>query len=134
MKIQTDDVEFSEINLTPFIDIMLVLLIIFMVVTPIATSSIKVELPKSSQKIRTDINKPIIISIDLNGDIFVSSDKVKIQDLGAMLDLKTKNNKDVIIFFNIDKSVSYEKIISVVQVVKKAQYSNIAFSTKISEL
>ena len=55
--------ELSEINVTPFIDVMLVLLIIFMVVTPIVTSSVKVELPKSVAKQKEDVNKPIILSL-----------------------------------------------------------------------
>ena len=61
--------ELSEINVTPFIDVMLVLLIIFMVVTPIVTSSVKVELPKAVSDQKQDINKPIILSINEHNKI-----------------------------------------------------------------
>ena len=70
------DKELSEINVTPFIDVMLVLLIIFMVVTPLMTTSVKVELPKGSENLQNDADKkPLILSIDKEKNLFLD-DKV----------------------------------------------------------
>ena len=125
-----DNDELSEINITPFIDVMLVLLIIFMVVTPIVTSSVKVELPKAVNKQKEDVNKPIILSINDKFEIYLGGELVSQERLSSALDSKSERDYDVIIYFYIDKSVPYEVLMNAVERVKAAGYSKIAFSSK----
>lgn len=107
--------ELSEINITPFIDIMLVLLIVFMAVTPLITSSIKIELPKSSQQAEDKLKNPIILYLNTDNTLAINDDKLSLENLANALDIKTKGNKEEIIYFHIDKSVKYEDIMQVMQ-------------------
>lgn len=125
-----DNDELSEINVTPFIDVMLVLLIIFMVVTPIVTSSVKVELPKAVNKQKEDVNKPIILSINDKFEIYLGGELVSQERLSSALESKSGRDYDAIIYFYVDKSVPYEVLMNAVERVKVAGYSKIAFSSK----
>lgn len=125
-----DNDELSEINVTPFIDVMLVLLIIFMVVTPIVTSSVKVELPKAVNKQKEDVNKPIILSINDKFEIYLGGELVSQERLSSALESKSGQDYDAIIYFYVDKSVPYEVLMNAVERVKAAGYSKIAFSSK----
>ncbi|EOH7341618.1 biopolymer transporter ExbD [Campylobacter coli] len=122
--------ELSEINITPFIDIMLVLLIVFMVVTPLITSSIKIELPKSSQQAEDKLKNPIILYLNTDNTLAINDDKLSLENLSGALDIKTKGNKEEIIYFHIDKSVKYEDIMQVMQKLKENGYEKIALSSK----
>ncbi|HED6758303.1 TPA: biopolymer transporter ExbD [Campylobacter coli] len=122
--------ELSEINITPFIDIMLVLLIVFMVVTPLITSSIKIELPKSSQQAEDKLKNPIILYLNTDNTLAINDDKLSLENLSNALDIKTKGNKEEIIYFHIDKSVKYENIMQVMQKLKENGYRKIALSSK----
>lgn len=121
--------EMSEINLTPFIDIMLVLLIIFMIVTPLVTSSVKVELPKGASN-EIDEKKPIILFISQD-EFSINQEKINLDQINLKLDELTNNNKEQVIYFHIDKSVNYERIVNVMNEVKKAKYEKLAFSTEV---
>ncbi|WP_169777187.1 ExbD/TolR family protein [Campylobacter mucosalis] len=133
MTLTNNESELSEINVTPFIDVMLVLLIIFMVVTPIVTSSVKVELPTSKSEEKSDTDKPLILSINEKSELFIKDEMITLENLEQKLDEKSLNNKESVIYFYVDKSVSYEKLMEVVESVKLAKYSKIAFSTKMPD-
>ncbi|MWV62445.1 biopolymer transporter ExbD [Helicobacter saguini] len=120
--------EFSDINVTPFIDIMLVLLIIFMVVTPLMTSSVKIELPKTSDKAKDNDKKPIIIYIT-ESEIKINDKDVN-GDLVPLLDTLTDNNKDEVMYLYIDKAVQYEKIMDTLNTLKDGGYNKIALSAQ----
>lgn len=126
------DKELSEINVTPFIDVMLVLLIIFMVVTPLMTTSVKVELPKGSENLQKDENKkPLILSIDKEKNLFLDDEIINLSNLKEILFAKTSGNFDEIIYFYVDKSVEYEVLINAINSVKTLGYSKIALSSKL---
>lgn len=125
--------ELSEINVTPFIDVMLVLLIIFMVVTPIVTSSVKVELPKAVSDQKQDINKPIILSINEHNEIYFGTELVGSENLAAVLDQKTGGDRENVVYLHVDKSVSYEILIEAIERIKKAGYSKIALCSKVEQ-
>mgnify|MGYP000905012068 CR=1 FL=1 len=125
--------ELSEINVTPFIDIMLVLLIIFMVVTPIVTSSVKVELPKAVSDQKQDINKPIILSINEHNEIYFGTELVGSENLAAVLDQKTGGDRENVVYLHVDKSVPYEILIGTIERIKKAGYSKIALCSKVEQ-
>lgn len=126
-----DQQELSDINVTPFIDVMLVLLIIFMVVTPLITSSEKIELPKTGKETIKDDKKPVIIGIDKNSTLSIDNKDIKFEDLKFILKEKTDGNQDEFIYFYVDKSVKYEILMDVIGKVKELGYSKIALSAEI---
>lgn len=119
------DESLSEINVTPFIDVMLVLLIIFMVVAPMLTSSIVIELPNSSSQ-NQDADKEVIIAINTQ-EIAINSTKMERFDKEILTQI-TNGDIEQMLYFYIDKQVSYERVIEVLSQVQALGYSNIALS------
>ena len=117
-----DLAENHEINVTPFIDVMLVLLIIFMVAAPLATVDIKVDLPASTAKPVPRPEKPVFLSVKADQNLYVGDDQVQRDQLGAVLDAKTKGDKDTTIFFQADKGVDYGDLMEVMNALRAAGY------------
>ncbi|WP_277961489.1 TonB system transport protein ExbD [Pseudomonas sp. RIT-To-2] len=117
-----DLAENHEINVTPFIDVMLVLLIIFMVAAPLATVDIKVDLPASTAKPAPRPEKPLFLSVKADQSLYLGDDKVDRTQLGPVLDAKTKGKKDTTIFFQADKSVDYGDLMEVMNALRAAGY------------
>ena len=117
-----DLAENHEINVTPFIGVMLVLLIIFMVAAPLATVDIKVDLPASTAKPQPRPEKPVFLSVKADQNLYVGDDKVDRTQLGQVLDAKTKGNKDTTIFFQADKGVDYGDLMEVMNSLRAAGY------------
>ncbi|MFP3516223.1 TonB system transport protein ExbD [Pseudomonas sp. SIMBA_077] len=117
-----DLAENHEINVTPFIDVMLVLLIIFMVAAPLATVDIKVDLPASTAKPAPRPEKPIFLSVKADQRLYLGEEPVKVEALGPTLDARTHNNKDTTIFFQADKGVDYGDLMSVMDALRAAGY------------
>ena len=117
-----DLAENHEINVTPFIDVMLVLLIIFMVAAPLATVDIKVDLPASTAKPQPRPEKPIFLSVKADQSLFLGDDKVAREQLGQILDARTKGKKVTTIFFQADKGVDYGDLMEVMNALRGAGY------------
>ncbi|MBC7212166.1 MAG: TonB system transport protein ExbD [Pseudomonas sp.] len=118
-----DLAENHEINVTPFIDVMLVLLIIFMVAAPLATVDIKVDLPASTAKPAPRPEKPVFVSVKADKKLYLGDDEVAQRDqLGAMLDAKSKGDKETTIFFQADKGVDYGDLMEVMNTMRAAGY------------
>lgn len=117
-----DLAENHEINVTPFIDVMLVLLIIFMVAAPLATVDIKVDLPASTAKPAPRPEKPIFLSVKADQNVYVGEEQVQREQLGALLDAKTKGDKDTTIFFQADKGVDYGDLMEVMNTLRASGY------------
>ncbi|QBY44924.1 TonB system transport protein ExbD [Arsenophonus nasoniae] len=118
-----DNGEMHEINVTPFIDVMLVLLIIFMVASPLATVDIKVNLPASTAKPQPRPEKPLFLTVKANGLMYVGEQNVSQEQLASALDQITgTNNKETTIFFQADKTVNYERIMDVMNLLRKSGY------------
>ncbi|MEQ5971872.1 TonB system transport protein ExbD [Serratia liquefaciens] len=117
-----DSGELHEINVTPFIDVMLVLLIIFMVAAPLATVDIRVDLPASSAKPQPRPEKPVFLSVKADKQLYVGEQAVSADQLTLVLDQRTQANKETTIFFQADKSVDYETLMSVMDTLRKAGY------------
>jgi biopolymer transport protein ExbD len=123
LKEGADDLaENHEINVTPFIDVMLVLLIIFMVAAPLATVDIKVDLPASSAKPAPRPEKPVFLSVKADQRLYLGEEPVTVEALGPTLDARTHNNKDTTIFFQADKGVDYGDLMSVMDALRAAGY------------
>ncbi|MGL4316290.1 MAG: TonB system transport protein ExbD [Pseudomonas sp.] len=117
--------ENHEINVTPFIDVMLVLLIIFMVAAPLATVDVKIDLPASTAKPAPRPDKPIYLSIKEDNSLFLDNEQVDPAVLGATLDKLTRADKDKTIFVRGDKGVDYGDLMVVMDNLRGAGYLKI---------
>src|SRR5690606_5357439 len=106
---QNDDdlVESHEINVTPFIDVMLILLIIFMVAAPLATVDINVDLPTSSATPQPRPDEPLYVTVQEDLAVSVGNEPVTHVELGAALDRVTEGDKEARIFLRADEAVAY---------------------------
>jgi len=117
--------EMHEINVTPFIDVMLVLLIIFMVAAPLATVDVRVNLPASTSAPQPRPEKPVYLSIKADKQLYIGNDAVTPETLLASLENQTHGDKETTIFFQADKSVDYETLMSVMDKLRQAGYLKI---------
>jgi biopolymer transport protein TolR len=117
----------SEINVTPFIDVMLVLLIVFMVTAPLLTTGVQVDLPKAqSGPVHEENEKPIEITVDKSGDIFLGETKVTKDELISKMSAISQQNVEKRVFIRGDQALSYGEIMSVIGMVTKAGYRKVA--------
>lgn len=119
------DGEMHEINVTPFIDVMLVLLIIFMVAAPLATVDVRVNLPASTSAPQPRPEKPVYLSIKADKQFYIGNDRVTPETLVEVLNSQTQGNKETTIFFQADKSVDYETLMSAMDKLRGAGYLKI---------
>lgn len=104
----------NEINVTPFVDVMLVLLVVFMITAPLITQGVSINLPEVDNEPITEQKEPIQISIKSNGDLFIQAQKVKKSDLPARLKaIRGARQKDASILLNADRSVDYGAVMNV---------------------
>ena len=120
----------SEINVTPMVDVMLVLLIIFMVTAPLLTVGVQVDLPKTKATIIRGQDEPLAITIDREGQIYLQETEIDLEGLLPRLDAITGNNPDVRIFVRGDASVNYGRVMEVMGTINAAGYSKVALVTR----
>lgn len=118
----SDLIESSEINVTPFIDVMLVLLIIFMVAAPLATVSVKVNLPASSARPEVQPDKPIYLSIQSDDSLYLGEEPVELERIGETLDGLTGADRQQAVFVRGDESVEYRRLMQVMDSLRSAGY------------
>jgi biopolymer transport protein ExbD len=121
-----DDEEAHEINVTPFIDVMLVLLIIFMVAAPLSTVDLPVDLPSSSAAPTTKPDKPVYITIKADLALALGEDPVQRADLVQTLDALPDAAKDRRIFLRADRTVPYGDLMDVLELLRVGGYLRIA--------
>ena len=132
-----DDAPMSDINVTPLVDVMLVLLIVFMITMPVLTHSIPLELPTASEKAAKQKEKqpkdPLRLTIDANGSYYVGGDsatKVDIDTVISRLKTEKQENADTIVAIAADKAVEYEYVNKALEAARKASISKIGFVTE----
>jgi biopolymer transport protein TolR len=123
----------AEINITPFVDVLLVLLIIFMVAAPMMTSGVDVELPKGALNPINEKEAPITIAVKSDGAIFVQDEEVKLRALASHLLEMTNNNLDSKIYIKADKNLDYGRVMEIVKVTSLAGFSQVVLVTEIAE-
>lgn len=121
----------SDINVTPLVDVMLVLLIVFMVTAPLLTVGVPIELPKTSAKQMTDDNEPLTITIDKNSKIYIQEMEIDFDDLTEKLEAIGQSNFDQKIYINGDKDISYEVLMKVMAKISSSGYTSIGLVTDI---
>jgi biopolymer transport protein ExbD len=118
--------EVHDINVTPFIDVMLVLLIIFMVAAPLATVDVPVDLPAANTQRQQRPDKPVFLTIKADLSLAIGDDAVTPGALAATLDAVTGDNKDERIFLRADRSVPYGDVMQVMNILRSANYLKVA--------
>jgi biopolymer transport protein ExbD len=129
VKLQDDADELSEnheINVTPFIDVMLVLLIIFMVAAPLSTVDVPVDLPVAKATVQPRPDKPVYLSVKSDLTLNLGNDKVPEAALGSTLAALTNSNREQRIFLRADKSVPYGELMRVMNMLRTEGYLKIA--------
>jgi biopolymer transport protein ExbD len=115
-------VESHEINVTPFIDVMLVLLIIFMVAAPLSTVDVAVDLPVSSAKAQPRPDRPLFLTVKADRSLVLGNDPVAPLALAAALDAATKADRTQKLFLRADKSLPYGDVMGVMNLLRSAGY------------
>ena len=122
--------QMSEINVTPFVDVMLVLLIVFMVTAPLLTVGIPVDLPKVKANALTDQKDPIEITLKLDGEVYLGDSLVEIDNLIPTLNAITDLNVESRIYVRGDRAVSYGRVMEVMSIINSAGYLKVALVAK----
>ncbi len=120
----------AEINVTPMVDVMLVLLIIFMVTAPLMMAQLPIELPKSSAQDLGKPPEPLIVGLDAQGNFYVGGDQVSETDLPGKLQGIAQNNPDQIVYVRADKGIPYGQVIALLSTVGKAGFYKISLMSE----
>jgi len=119
----------SEINVTPFVDVMLVLLIVFMVTAPLLTVGVPVDLPQTRAKSLGEDREPLAVTIDNGGHVFLQNSPIEVNDLVPKLIAISSNGYDQRIFVRGDKAVDYGKVMEVMGLLNAAGFTRIGLVT-----
>ena len=123
----------SQINVTPFVDVMLVLLVVFMITAPLLTVGVPVELPKSTAPEISGEDEPLAVSINAAGLIFLGDSEIALEELGPRLVAVTDRNPDARIFVRGDKSIDYGMVMAVMGALAEAGFTNLALITTLPD-
>jgi biopolymer transport protein TolR len=123
----------SEINITPFVDVMLVLLVIFMVTAPMLISGIEVDLPKTKAGQIKGNDEPLVISVDKGGNFYIQESLLKPHELLTRLSAVMSATPQIRIFIKGDQNINYGKVIELFALVKEVGFTNVALVTEIDQ-
>ena len=122
----------SEINVTPFVDIMLVLLIIFMVAAPLLSVGIEVDLPNTQAKpLETEKERPLTLTLDEDSNLFINEVKIEKGELRSKLLAIKKERESDEIYLRASKKIEYQKVASILALVSNIGYSQVSLVTDV---
>ena len=116
----------SEINVTPFVDVMLVLLIIFMVTAPLLTVGVQVDLPETSADTLPEETEPLTLTINAKGEIFIQETKVEYEKIIAKILAVSNNRTDTRIFVRGDKTINYGRVLEIMGMLSGSGFTKVA--------
>ena len=116
----------SEINVTPFVDVMLVLLVIFMVTAPLLTVGVQVDLPESSADSLSEDQEPLTLSINSKGEVFIQEYQVEFEKIVPKILAISNNRTDTRIYVRGDRSINYGRVLEVMGMLSGAGFSKLA--------
>ena len=116
----------SEINVTPFVDVMLVLLIIFMVTAPLLTVGVQVDLPETSADTLPEESEPLTLTINSKGEVFIQETKIEFDNLIKKILAVSNNRTDTRIYVRGDKNINYGRVLEVMGRLSGAGFSKVA--------
>jgi biopolymer transport protein TolR len=119
-----------EINVTPFVDVMLVLLIIFMVTAPLLTSGVPLELPEAKGQQLQANKEPITISVQKDGKVYIQETQIQINDIAGKLKAIVKGGYDEPIFVRGDKGIDYGTVMRVMSRIKQGGFNKVSLVTE----
>ena len=116
----------ADINVTPLVDVMLVLLVVFMVTAPMMTVAVPVDLPKTKAHTMSQDKEPLVVSIDAEGRVYVQDKVLRMDEVVPKLKAITGANPDARIFVRGDKNLAYGKIMEAMGMISSAGFSKVA--------
>ena len=123
----------SQINVTPFVDVMLVLLIVFMITAPLLTVGVSVDLPKTKAAQLNSKGDPIVVSIKQNGDLYIQERAIDALNLFPRLRAISQGNKNLRIYVRGDKNVPYGIVLDTIAKIKRSGFKKVALVAKLKE-
>ena len=117
---------FSEINVTPFVDVMLVLLIIFMVTAPLLTVGVQVDLPETNADTLPEESEPLTLTINSKGEVFIQETKIEFNNLIKKILAVSKNRTDTRIYVRGDKTINYGRVLEVMGILSGSGFTKVA--------
>ncbi len=120
----------AEINVTPFVDVMLVLLVVFMITAPLLTVGVTVDLPETSAPIIGGSDEPLAVTVSASGQIFLQETEVELRELVPRLTAITLNKPDTRIFIRGDKAIAYGVVMEVMGTLNEAGFLRVALVTE----
>jgi biopolymer transport protein TolR len=120
----------AEINVTPMVDVMLVLLVIFMVAAPLLTVGVPVDLPQSKAPAITEPKEPLVITVNAEGKLFLQNSEVGDDELVPRLQAITKSNPDADIYVRGDRAINYGRVMEVMGMVSAAGFTKVSLITE----
>jgi len=123
----------SDINVTPLVDVMLVLLVVFMITAPLLTVGVPVDLPKTNASQMVGQDEPLVISVNAKGEVFIQETRITLDQLVPRLEAITQNKKDTRIFVRGDRAIAYGQVMEVMGTVNLAGFTRVALVTQLPQ-
>jgi biopolymer transport protein TolR len=123
----------AEINVTPMVDVMLVLLIVFMVAAPLLTVGVPVDLPKTQAPTINEQKEPLVVTVNAQGQIYIQESPIEADALLPKLQAITENNQDATIYVRGDKAINYGRVMEVMGLIASAGYTKVSLIAELPQ-